>query len=73
MPEAQPYLPRPRDENDVACVVRVLRLTGPLTLTGLGRHPDLSGWPRDRLESAVVSAWSRAQIFVDNRDQLIAI
>jgi hypothetical protein len=73
MPEAQPTLPRRRDAADVARVVRVLRLTGPLTLTGLAHQPDLSAWSRDRLESAVVSAWSGAQIFIDTRDLLVAI
>jgi len=73
MAEAQPILLGRREQADAARVVRLLRLAGPLTLTGLARHPDLSGWPRDRLENAVVSAWSGAQIFVDARDLLIAI
>jgi hypothetical protein len=73
MPEAQPILPGRREEADAARVVRVLRLAGPLTLTGLARHPALSGWPRDRLENAVVSAWASTQIFVDTRDLLVAI
>jgi hypothetical protein len=38
------------------------------------RHAqDLAGWTRQRVEHAVVTAWSRNLIFVDTRDLLVAL
>ena len=73
MADAERVLLRPRDEADVACVLRVLHRAGPLPLRDLVGQPDLVGWSAQRLEHAVVSAWSRTLIFVDNRDLLVAI
>ena len=73
MAEAQAILHGRHEQADVARVVRVLRLAGPLTLASLACHPDLAGWSRDRLEHAVVTAWSSAVIFIDSHDLLVAI
>lgn len=60
-------------ERDAAQVARTLRRVGPLPLADLGHEPDLVGWSARRIENAVVSAWSRNLIFIDPRDQLVAI
>jgi hypothetical protein len=59
--------------EDVACVVRVLHHAGPIPLRELADDPELADWSRDRIEHAVVSAWSSALIFVDTRDLLVAL
>jgi hypothetical protein len=61
------------DMEDVAHVVRVLHHAGPLPLRELADDPELADWPSERIEHAVVSAWSRALIFVDTRDLLVAL
>ena len=58
---------------DVARVVRTLHRAGPLRLGELGDEPELAGWPPQRIEHAVVSAWSCNLIFVDRRDHFVAI
>jgi hypothetical protein len=73
MTEAQRSLPSPWEETDVARVVRVLRRAGPLRLPELADEPDLDAWPPQRVEHAIVGAWSRNLIFIDNRDLLVAI
>lgn len=66
-------LPGPWEETDVARVVRALHQSGPLQLSDLSREPDLLGWPAQRIEHAVVSAWSRNLISFDSRDLLVAL
>ena len=61
------------DVEDVARVVRVLHRVGPLPLRELADDPALADWPHERIEHAVVAAWSRALIFVDTRDLLVAL
>lgn len=73
MTEAQGTLLGPWEDTDVARVVRVLHQSGPLPLRDLTREPDLANWPAHRIEHAIVSAWSRKLIFIDNRDLLVAI
>lgn len=63
----------PWDDADVTQVVRVLHRSGPLPMSELGQTGDLAGWTRQRVEHAVVSAWSRNLIFIDTRDLLVAI
>lgn len=63
----------PRETRDVACILRVLHRVGPLQLQDLVGQPELAGWSPQRMERAVVSAWSRTLIFIDNRDLLVAI
>jgi hypothetical protein len=60
-------------ESDVVDMVRALHRAGPLSMHDLARVPDLDTWPGTRLEHAVVVAWSRNLIFVDPRDQLVAL
>ena len=74
MAEAQRH-PRATADGteDVACVVRVLHHAGPIPLRELAEDPELADWTRERIEHAVVSAWSRALIFVDTRDLLVAL
>jgi hypothetical protein len=59
--------------EDVARVVRVLHLAGPLPLRELADEPELADWSPERIEHAVVAAWSAALIFVDTRDLLVAL
>ena len=61
------------DTEDVAHVLRVLHEVGPLPLRELADDPELADWPPERIEHAVVSAWSRALVFVDTRDLVIAL
>lgn len=60
-------------DPDVARVLHVLHHAGPLPLRDLADDPELADWPPERIEHAVVSAWSRALIFVDTRDLLVAL
>jgi hypothetical protein len=39
----------------------------------LVRDPEFTDWPAQRLEHAVVSAWSLNLIFIDTRDLLVAL
>jgi hypothetical protein len=74
MAEAQRHPRATTDrEEDVASVVRVLHHAGPIPLRELAEDPELADWTRERIEHAVVSAWSRALIFVDTRDLLVAL
>jgi hypothetical protein len=59
--------------EDAAQVVHVLHHVGPVPLQELADEPELAGWPPERVEQAIVSAWSHALIFIDNRDLLIAL
>jgi hypothetical protein len=61
------------DAEDVAHVLRVLHRAGPLPLRELTDDPDLADWPPERVEQAVVSAWSRALIFVDAHDLIVPL
>ena len=63
----------PWDDADVTQVVRVLHRTGPLPMSELNQTRDLACWTRQRVEHAVVTAWSRNLIFVDTRDLLVAL
>jgi hypothetical protein len=60
-------------ETDVARVVSVLRRSGPQDLRALVDDPALAPWPPQRVEDAVVSAWSRNLISVDPGDLLVAL
>jgi hypothetical protein len=73
MTEAHRSNPDAREEIDLACVVGMLRRSGPLGLEDLRDEPELADWPVQRLEQAVVTAWSRNLIFVDQRDLLVAL
>ena len=61
------------EAEDVARVLRVLHRSGPLPLGELADEPDLADWSSERIEQALVSAWSRALIFIDTRDLLVAL
>jgi hypothetical protein len=69
--EPSPY--RLREDTDVAEVVGVLHRAGPLRMRDLACQPEVADWSAQRLEHAVVSAWSTTLIFVDQRDLLVAI
>jgi hypothetical protein len=58
---------------DVTDVVRALHRWGPQSLLELLRDPEFADWPAQRLEHAVVSAWSLNLIFIDTRDLLVAL
>jgi hypothetical protein len=73
MTDAHRDLPARWEESDVACVVRTLHHSGPRLLRELLDDPDLDGWPVQRLEDAVISAWSLNLIFVDTSDLLVAL
>lgn len=60
-------------DTDATRVVRVLHLSGPLLLRELADCPELEDWPSERIEHAIVSAWSRGLIFIDYRDLLVAL
>jgi len=73
MAEALRSIPLPREETDFARVVGTLRRSGPLALDELCGEPELVDWPAQRVERAVVTAWSHNLIFIDPRDLLVAI
>jgi hypothetical protein len=73
MTELQRSLFDPSEEADVARIVHTLHRVGPLPLRDLHREPELVCWTSQRVERAVVSAWSRNLIFIDARDLLVAI
>lgn len=74
MAEAQRHPRATTDRSeDVARVVRVLHHSGPVPLRELADDPELADWTHERIEHAVVSAWSSALIFVDSRDLLVAL
>lgn len=58
---------------DVATVVRALKERGPTAIPDLCRDPRTRDWSRERIEAAIVAAWSRNLIFVDCRDNLVAL
>jgi hypothetical protein len=39
----------------------------------LVRDPEFTDWPAQRVEHAVVSAWSLNLIFIDTRDLIVAL
>lgn len=51
----------------------VLRRTGPRLLTELMDDHEFDGWPSQRLEGAVVSAWSRNVISITAGDLIVAL
>jgi hypothetical protein len=59
--------------EDVAQVLHVLHHAGPVPLSELGDDPELAEWSSERIEHALVSAWSRALIFIDSGDMLVAL
>jgi hypothetical protein len=59
--------------EDAVHVVRVLHHVGPLPLRELADEPELADWPPERVEQAIVSAWSCALIFIDSGDLLVAL
>jgi hypothetical protein len=61
------------DDVDVARLMHVLEKLGPLPMGDLAAELDHAGWPAARVEHAIVSAWSRALIFIDRGDRLVAI
>jgi hypothetical protein len=73
MSQAQRDLPRAWAEADVAHVLGVLRRTGPRLLTELMDDEEFDGWPSQRLEGAVVSAWSRNVISITAGDLIVAL
>ena len=73
MTEAHRSLAEVRGETDLACIVGTLRRSGPLRLVELHDEPALADWPNQRLEQAVVTAWSQNLISIDQRDLLIAL
>ncbi|HEY0903082.1 MAG TPA: hypothetical protein VGE14_04260 [Marmoricola sp.] len=63
----------PWEDGDVDRVVRLLRDCGPLPLDALGQESALADWPAQRVQQAVVSAWSHNLIYVDASDLLVAL
>jgi hypothetical protein len=61
------------EETDMAHVVGVLHRSGPLSFRDLRLLPEIGGWSRQRVEHAVVSAWSANLIFIDTHDLLVAL
>jgi hypothetical protein len=61
------------DDRDVIHVVRALHRWGPQSLPDLVDDPELAGWPAQRVEHAVVTAWAQNVIFVDTRSLLVAL
>jgi hypothetical protein len=73
MTEAHRALPERWEDTDVARIVRTLHRSGPLPLQDLTHEPELVSWSAQRIEHAIVSAWSRNLIFIDRRDLLVAL
>jgi len=73
MVDAQHSVSGPSEQADAARVLRALRRSGPQPLKELARDPDLADWPPERVEHAVVTAWSRNLISIDPRDLLVAL
>ena len=73
MTQAHGPLPGPWEDTDGARVVHALRRSGPLPMRDLNLEPEFVGWSAQRLEHAVIAAWSRNLIYVDQRDLLVAI
>jgi hypothetical protein len=61
------------DDGDVTPVVRALHRWGPQSLPDLVRDPEVAGWPAERVEHAIVVAWSLNLIFIDTGDLLVAL
>lgn len=59
--------------TDATTVVALLDQHGPRSIKALRDHPALAGWSRDRVERAVVEAWSSNQVSIDAEDHLIAL
>lgn len=62
-----------RDDADVTQVVRALHRWGPQSLADLVRDPEVADWSAERVEHAIVVAWSLNLIFVNTRDLLVAL
>jgi hypothetical protein len=60
-------------DSDARQVARSLRRTGPLQMEDLRAQPELRGWSSDRVEKAVVAAWSADRITIDAGDRLVAL
>lgn len=60
-------------DRDAQQVARSLRRTGPLRMEELRVQPELRGWSTDRVERAVVAAWSADRITIDAGDRLVAL
>ena len=73
MVDAEHSVSGPWEQTDVARVLRALRRSGPQAFGELTRNPDLADWPTERIEHAVVTAWSRNLISIDPRDLLVAL
>jgi hypothetical protein len=63
----------PSEVTDATRVVRALHRSGPTALRDLDGQPGLTDWPAERIEHAVVSAWAENLIFVNTRDELVAL
>ena len=70
---AQRKLPTVGHAEDAAHVARVLHRVGPVPLQELADEPALAGWPPERVEQAIVAAWSNALVFIDSTDHLVAL
>lgn len=73
MTERHRTLPGAWEDTDVACVVGTLHQVGPLGFRDLHHEPNLVDWSEQRLEHAVVSAWSRNLISIDSHDLFLAL
>jgi hypothetical protein len=73
MVEAQRHPQEAWGETDVTHIVRLLHHGGPLPLGELADDPTVAEWPAERVEQAIVSAWSRGLIFIDTRDLIVAL
>lgn len=59
--------------EDADEVIGVLDTNGPRSLASLRDHPAFAGWPRARLERAVVEAWTTDRLSLDVEDRLVAL
>ena len=73
MNQAHRSIPRASEETDLDRVIGTLRRSGPLGIEELRDEPEFADWPAQRVEQAVVTAWSHNLIFVDQRDLLVAL
>ena len=60
-------------DEDAVLVVDVLHGVGRCSLRALLGQPELLDWTPDRLERAVVKAWSGGLVFIDSNDDLVAL
>ena len=63
----------PTGAGDADVLVTVLRRVGRCSVRELLMQPELTGWTSDRLQEAVVSAWSGGSVFIDRNDDLVAL